>query len=121
MGFATGSLFFYGGIVGLAVALIAAIIIIIVQSGDRKRLREKLDEEYGKVRGINHKAAKTEKRAIELNLPSLDTVRQQAYNAKEESALGHTEYIFDDAPIESTEFIATEMVGGEKTKTELSD
>ena len=52
MGLTTGALYFYGGIAGLAVSLIAAVVLIAVQSGDRKRLREKLDEEYGKAREI---------------------------------------------------------------------
>ena len=52
MGLTAGSLFFYGGIAGLAVTLIVAIIIVATQSSKRKRLRETLDEEYGKNREV---------------------------------------------------------------------
>ena len=52
MGLTTGALLFYGGVAGLVVTLIAAVIVVIVQSGDRKRLRDKLDEEYGKSREV---------------------------------------------------------------------
>ncbi len=45
--FTPGELLFYGGIAGMAVTLIVAIIVIIVMSGSRKRLRRKLKEEYG--------------------------------------------------------------------------
>lgn len=45
--FTPGELLFYGGIAGMAVTLIAAIIVIIVMSGSRKRLRRKLRDEYG--------------------------------------------------------------------------
>jgi len=43
----TGTLLFYGGVAGLAVTLIATVIIIILQTKSRKRVRKKLDEEYG--------------------------------------------------------------------------
>ena len=54
MGLSTGAIFFYGGLTGLAVTLIAAIIIVAVQSSDRKRLRQQLDEEYGKANEVVH-------------------------------------------------------------------
>jgi hypothetical protein len=50
MGMTMGSIFFYGGVAGLGATIVAAVIVIIVQSGDRKRLRNKLDAEYGKAR-----------------------------------------------------------------------
>jgi len=49
MGLTTGSLFFYGGVTGLVVTIIAAVAIAIMQSGDKKRLQEKLNDEYGKT------------------------------------------------------------------------
>ena len=45
-----GSLLFYGGLAGIAATLIAIIIIALLQSKDRKKLKEKLDEEYGTQR-----------------------------------------------------------------------
>ncbi len=42
-----GEMLFYGGIAGMAITLIAALIVVIVMSGSRRRLRKKLKEEYG--------------------------------------------------------------------------
>ena len=42
-----GELLFYGGIVGMALTVIAAIVVIIILSGSRKRIRDQLNEEYG--------------------------------------------------------------------------
>ena len=50
MGLTPGELIFYIGIAGIVVMLIVSIIVIVVFSGSRKRLRRKLEEEYG-VRG----------------------------------------------------------------------
>jgi type II secretory pathway pseudopilin PulG len=47
MGFTPGEMLFYGGIVGMAIALVVAVAVVIVLSGSRKRLRRKLNEEYG--------------------------------------------------------------------------
>ena len=47
MDFTPGELLFYGGIIGMSVAAVVAIIVIIILSGSRKRLRRKLNEEYG--------------------------------------------------------------------------
>ncbi|MCD7785515.1 MAG: hypothetical protein LUH18_08090 [Oscillospiraceae bacterium] len=47
MSFTPGQLLFYGGLLGIAVTLVATIIVIVVLSGSRKRLRRKLNEEYG--------------------------------------------------------------------------
>lgn len=43
-----GEILFYGGILGLAVTAIAAVIVTAILAGSRKRLRKKLDREYGK-------------------------------------------------------------------------
>jgi hypothetical protein len=47
MDFTPGEMLFYGGIIGMAVVAVAAITVIAVLSGSRKRLRRKLNEEYG--------------------------------------------------------------------------
>jgi predicted membrane metal-binding protein len=47
MGFTPGEMLFYGGIAGMSVVATAAIIVIAVLTGSRKRLRRKLNEEYG--------------------------------------------------------------------------
>ena len=47
MSFTPGEMLFYGGIVGMAIVLAVAVIVVIVLSGSRKRLRRKLSEEYG--------------------------------------------------------------------------
>lgn len=51
MNLTPGEMLFYGGIIGMAITLVIAIIVIVVLSGSRKRLRRKLNEEYGE----NHK------------------------------------------------------------------
>jgi ABC-type lipoprotein release transport system permease subunit len=48
MGLTPGEMLFYGGIAGMAVVVVVAIIVIVVLSGSRKRLRQKMNEEYGK-------------------------------------------------------------------------
>ena len=48
MGPETGSMLFYGGIAGIIVTSISAIIVFIMLSKDKKKLMEELDEEYGK-------------------------------------------------------------------------
>ena len=47
MDFTPGELLFYGGIAGMAIVVIVAIVVIIILSGSRKRLRHKLNDEYG--------------------------------------------------------------------------
>ena len=47
MNFTPGEILFYGGITGMVIVGIVAIIVIAVLSGSRKRLRRKLNEEYG--------------------------------------------------------------------------
>jgi hypothetical protein len=47
MDFTPGEMLFYGGIAGMALVALIAVIVIIVMSGSRKRLRRKLNEEYG--------------------------------------------------------------------------
>jgi len=47
MDFTPGEMLFYGGIAGMAVVLLISLIVIIIMSGSRKRLRRKLNEEYG--------------------------------------------------------------------------
>lgn len=45
----TGHMLLYIGIGGMAAVAVAAVIVICVMTTSRKRLRKKLDEEYGKV------------------------------------------------------------------------
>ena len=47
MSFTPGELLFYGGIVGMAVIVIIAVIVVAILFGSRKRLRSKLNDEYG--------------------------------------------------------------------------
>ena len=47
MGFTPGEILFYCGIAGMVIVAVAAIIVVAVLSGSRKRLRRKLNEEYG--------------------------------------------------------------------------
>ena len=47
MDFTPGEMLFYGGIAGMAIVVIISIIVIAVLAGSRKRLRRKLNEEYG--------------------------------------------------------------------------
>ncbi|SHJ37734.1 hypothetical protein [Thermoclostridium caenicola] len=42
-----GEMLFYGGIAGMFLVVVIAIIVISVLLGSRKRLRRKFDEEYG--------------------------------------------------------------------------
>lgn len=51
MSFTPGEMLFYGGIIGMSFVIAAAIIVIAVFSGSRKRLRRKLNEEYGSKDG----------------------------------------------------------------------
>ena len=47
MNFTPGEMLFYGGIAGMAVVAVVTIIVIAALAGSRKRLRRKLNEEYG--------------------------------------------------------------------------
>ena len=47
MDFTPGEMLFYCGIAGMVIIVVVSIIIIAVLSGSRKRLRRKLNEEYG--------------------------------------------------------------------------
>ena len=47
MDFTPGEMLFYGGIAGMAVVIVVSAIVIAVLAGSRKRLRRKLNEEYG--------------------------------------------------------------------------
>ena len=47
MNFTPGEMLFYGGTAGMAIVAVVAVIVIIALSGSRKRLRRKLNEEYG--------------------------------------------------------------------------
>jgi hypothetical protein len=47
MNFTPGEWLFYGGIAGMAITAIVAAIALALLSGSRKRLRRKLNEEYG--------------------------------------------------------------------------
>jgi Na+-transporting methylmalonyl-CoA/oxaloacetate decarboxylase gamma subunit len=58
MNLTPGEMLFYGGIAGMAIVLITAIIVIAVLSGSRKRLRRKLNEEYGNNKSEGEKPCK---------------------------------------------------------------
>ena len=47
MDFTPGEILFYGGIAGMAVVAVIAIIVVIVMGTSRKRLRHRMNEEYG--------------------------------------------------------------------------
>ena len=47
MSFTPGEMLFYGGITGMAVTAVVSIITAIVFAGSRRRLRRKLNDEYG--------------------------------------------------------------------------
>jgi hypothetical protein len=47
MDFTPGEMLFYGGIAGMAIVAVVAIVVILIMAGSRKRLRRKLNEEYG--------------------------------------------------------------------------
>ena len=47
MNLSNGEMLFYGGIAGMAVTVIVSVIIVIVLAGSRKRLRKKMNDEYG--------------------------------------------------------------------------
>lgn len=47
MNLTPGEMLFYGGIAGMAVVTVVAIVVILIMAGSRKRLRRKLNEEYG--------------------------------------------------------------------------
>jgi hypothetical protein len=47
MSLTPGEMLFYGGIIGMAAVISAALIITAVLAGSRKRLRKSLNEEYG--------------------------------------------------------------------------
>ena len=46
MDFTPGEMLFYGGMAGMAAVAIVSVIVFIVLSGSRKRLRKKLNEDY---------------------------------------------------------------------------
>lgn len=47
MKFTPGEMLFYGGIAGMVLVLVIAVTVAVVLSGSRRRLRHKLNEEYG--------------------------------------------------------------------------
>ncbi|MCL2357294.1 MAG: hypothetical protein FWC70_09090 [Defluviitaleaceae bacterium] len=47
MDFTPGEMLFYGGIAGMVVVGVIALAVILIMAGSRKRLRRKLNEEYG--------------------------------------------------------------------------
>lgn len=47
MNFTPGEMLFYGGLAGILLTGIVSMIVVAVLSGSRKRLRRKLNEEYG--------------------------------------------------------------------------
>ena len=48
MDFTPGEMLFWGGIVGMVLVVIASAIVVAGLAGSRKRLRRRLNEEYGK-------------------------------------------------------------------------
>ena len=46
MNFTPGEMLFYGGITGMAIVAIISVIVIVILSKSRKRLRSKMNEEY---------------------------------------------------------------------------
>jgi len=46
MNFTPGEMLFYGGITGMVIVTVTAVIVIVFLAGSRKRLRRKLNEEY---------------------------------------------------------------------------
>ena len=42
-----GSMFFYGGIIGLAITILSAIIAGIVLGSGRRKMRKRMNDEYG--------------------------------------------------------------------------
>jgi ABC-type lipoprotein release transport system permease subunit len=47
MNFTPGEMLFYGGMAGMALVAAVSIIVTAVLTGSRKRLRRRLNEEYG--------------------------------------------------------------------------
>ena len=47
MDFTAGEMLFYGGIAGMVLVVIVSAIVVAVLAASRKRLRRKLNEEYG--------------------------------------------------------------------------
>jgi hypothetical protein len=47
MNFTPGEMLFYGGIGGMAIVAVVTIVVVAVLAGSRKRLRRKINEEYG--------------------------------------------------------------------------
>jgi len=47
MGLTPGEMLFYGGVAGMAVVAVVSVIVTAVLAGSRKRLRRKMNEEYG--------------------------------------------------------------------------
>jgi len=47
MNFTPGEMLFYGGIAGMVLVAIVTVIVIAILVGSRKRLRRRLNEEYG--------------------------------------------------------------------------
>jgi len=45
--FTTGELLFYGGIIGMCIMVVAAIIVTATLASSRKRMRSTFNEEYG--------------------------------------------------------------------------
>ena len=47
MSFSPGEMLFYGGLAGTALVVIVSIVTVIILAGSKKRLRRKINEEYG--------------------------------------------------------------------------
>lgn len=47
-----GEMLFYGGILGMGVALLLAILLFVLLRHGRKKLQRKLDDEYGKQEDV---------------------------------------------------------------------
>ena len=48
LGLSTGNLMFYGGMIGAGLSLLGLVIALFAFRSGKRRLRRKLDEEYGK-------------------------------------------------------------------------
>jgi len=47
MSLTPGEALFYGGIAGMVVVIVVAVVVVTVLAGSRKRLRQKMEQEYG--------------------------------------------------------------------------
>lgn len=53
MSLTPGEMLFYGGLAGIVITGVVSLIVIVVLGGSRKRLRRKMNEEYGSLNEAN--------------------------------------------------------------------